>query len=388
MRIFFILLLSLPLFAKTILYGDIDHDGRDESMELISSGQTDMGSFYQLIVKDDNGRVLWQARKSLNTNNRYSFFEAHHGISMPEILVDIDQDGYMELIAPEPQSDVSPTYYRKLKWIAKRFRIMPSQALMMERGNVLRWKNSKDYEGVWVSSFVGMQRGLIKANITSYIKGEYKSGVALLEPTPKGARVVEWIKALGSGDHTSNKEDTRIEEPYTSSSSSRSLELSLKVVVNYSPKAKRKLETHNEKVMASFIIDQYGKKYMQVEGVASKDVLFDTQHDIFIKKMHFKTAHYDPKKRYKLTLSIFSASKTIDQNILECYDKEHRVDFEIGDIQGSTLEYVCRLIGEEYTHTQTKDKIKKLPTPKTTTTPKVKIADPLKDIDMDELFKP
>jgi len=385
MRIFFILLLSLPLFAKTILYGDIDHDGRDESMELISSGQTDMGSFYQLIVKDDNGRVLWRARKSLNTNNRYSFFEAHHGISMPEILVDIDQDGYMELIAPEPQSDVSPTYYRKLKWIAKRFRIMPSQALMMERGNVLRWKNSKDYEGVWVSSFVGMQRGLIKVNITSYIKGEYKSGVALLEPTRNGARVVEWIKALRSGyDNQDNR--PKENESYTPKDEgmSNQVDLNLKLLVTYSPKAKAKLESSGEKLIASLILDQYGAKYMEVEGVATRDITFDTQHDIYLKKLTFKQAQYDPSKRYKLTVSIFSARKVFDANILECHSKTMQADFEFQSIQNSTLEYRCKLIGEEYSSTIKSEPINsKL---KEKSNQKVKIQDPLKDFDINTLF--
>ena len=93
MRIFLLLLLSLPLLAKMTLYGDIDYDGKNESMELQSIGSNDMGSFYQLLVKDDNGKILWKVRGILDESDPYSFFEAHDGISMPEILADIDGDG-------------------------------------------------------------------------------------------------------------------------------------------------------------------------------------------------------------------------------------------------------------------------------------------------------
>ena len=205
MRIFLLLLLSLPLLAKMTLYGDIDYDGKNESMELQSIGSNDMGSFYQLLVKDDNGKILWKVRGILDESDPYSFFEAHDGISMPEILADIDDDGYMELVTPEPQSDVSPTYYRKLKWIGSRFRVMPSNALMMDKTNRFSWKRTKDYQGIWVSDFVSIKNKLIKANVTSAIGDTYKSGTVLLRFDTKGANVVKWIRPLKSGYNNHSK---------------------------------------------------------------------------------------------------------------------------------------------------------------------------------------
>lgn len=198
MRIFFLLLFTMPLLAKTTLYGDIDGDNKNESMELqsIGVGQYDT-HFYQLVVKDDNGRVLWQSRVKKDEKNRYIFFEAHDGVSIPQILADIDQDGYMELIAPEPQSDVSPTYFRKLKWIDKRFRIMPSQVLMMKSANRFEWESPKGYEGKWISRFVEVQEGgLVKANVLGATSTTYPSGIVLLKMDKRGASVVKWIEPL------------------------------------------------------------------------------------------------------------------------------------------------------------------------------------------------
>ncbi|MEA2027685.1 MAG: hypothetical protein U9N49_01740, partial [Campylobacterota bacterium] len=268
-----------------------------------------------------------------------------HGISMPEILIDIDGDGYMELIAPEAQSDVSPTYYRKLKWIGKRFRIMPSQALVMEGGNSFRWKNTKDYEGVWVSSFLSMERGLIKVNITSYIKGEYKNGVALLRFDAKGADVLKWIKPLRSG-YNNHETPFKEDKPITTTPSDK-VDLSLKLIVNYSPNAKVKLENSGEKLIASLMLNEYGDRYMTVEGVALKEATFSTKYDVGIHRLDIQKGHsYDPTKNYKVNINIYTAGEIFENNLVNCQSSMGDIDFDIKKIQGGAIEFYCKLIGE------------------------------------------
>jgi len=346
MRIFLLLLLSLPLLAKTILYGDIDYDGKNESMELRSIGANDMGGFYQLIVKDDNGKILWKARASLDESSPYSFFEAHHGISMPEILVDIDDDGYMELVAPLPQSDVSPTYYRKLKWLGSRFDVMPSNALMMDNANRFSWKSTKAYQGTWVSGFVSVKNTLIKANVTSAIGDSYKSGTALLRFDSKGADVVKWIRPLKSG-YNNHEKAPKEEKPTSSNTKSNQIELNLKLIVNYSHKAKAKLKNNGEKLIASLMLNEYGAKYMSIEGVALKDTKFTPKHTITIKHLKMQKKYkYNPNKNYKLNINIYSAREVFRNNIVSCMGITGDIEFDLKSIQNGSIEFECKLIEE------------------------------------------
>jgi len=190
--------LSESLSAEE-LFADIDSDGKNESVHWKSFGSDEQGEYYQLIVIDHDGNILWEGPKEKSSNNPYVFASLHYGISLPELLHDVDGDGYVELLAPEPQSDVSPTYYRQLRWKGNSFEKLSSRPLMMEDNNFV-WKNGEQIYGIWVSKFdVVTQDGLVKAHITQYNSdGVYKSGIAWLRFTPKGANVEQWIKPLSS----------------------------------------------------------------------------------------------------------------------------------------------------------------------------------------------
>jgi len=190
------LFLFLPLLGENVLYGDIDGDGKEESMELRKSGTSDMGGFYQLAVIDDDGSVIWKGPKSTDIENRYLFYETDIGISLPELLYDVDGDGKLLLIAPEPQSDVSPTYFRKLKWMGKQFRVLPSTGLIQTSPNRFEWQVTNAYEGVWVSKFLGVEGEGVRADVTHYVNSIYKGGEALLRFDAKGASVIKWLKPL------------------------------------------------------------------------------------------------------------------------------------------------------------------------------------------------
>jgi len=185
-------------FSIGKLYADIDNDKKQESVQWKKFATNDMGDYYQLQVFDDNGVLLWKGPKKTSDNNPYVFSSLAIGVSLPELLFDIDRDGYVELLAPELQSDVRPTFYRKLRWTGRTFEHLPSRSLTMKDpdSDYFTWERGEHLYGIWVSKFREVDnKGLVKADITYYDRnGVWKGGVALLRFTSKGAVVHQWIK--------------------------------------------------------------------------------------------------------------------------------------------------------------------------------------------------
>lgn len=184
------------------LVADINNDGIPETLKWEKFGSTELGDYYQLqVIK--NGRILWSGPKEKSDSNPLISLSTDVGVSFPEILYDIDGDGYTELLAPEPQSDVSPTYFRILKWRDETFEIMPSYALMLTEKEFV-WKASKSQYGTWISHFYSdYHDGFIKVDVVSYEKDEtYRFGVALIKFVANGAVVKRWIKPIFPDDKT------------------------------------------------------------------------------------------------------------------------------------------------------------------------------------------
>jgi len=181
------------------LEGDIDNDGKAETIAWKKFLTTDLGDYYQLFVFDDDGLLLWEGPKEKDEENPYIYSSLDIGISLPELLMDIDNDGYTELLAPELQSDVSPVYYRKLRWRGSYFEPLLSSALMLtnEESNRFIWKKTSKPYGIWISKLAPYGDGLAKADVTVYRKDQsIGSGVALLQFDRGGADVYRWIKPL------------------------------------------------------------------------------------------------------------------------------------------------------------------------------------------------
>lgn len=181
-----------------VLYADLNGDMRLESVEWRKFAILERGDYYQLIVKDDNGNILWQGPRVVDDNNPFVFSALDYGISLPEILTDIDNDGYIELLAPHTQSDVSPTSFRRLRWVGNRFQEMPSYSLMMKPNiqDRLFWMRTNDDFGIWVSG-LEMKNGLIEANIIeSRADGTGNVALADISFTRQGATIDRWIKPL------------------------------------------------------------------------------------------------------------------------------------------------------------------------------------------------
>ncbi len=171
--------MSLPKGAKSCtsdsestqdkkLQIDIDKDGKLETVLWKKFSTTELGDFYQLMVLDDDGSLLWKGPEKADDTDPLVFYALDTGVSLPQILVDFDLDGNIELLAPMAQSDVSPTYYRKLRWRGDHFEPLLQSALMfdIDSKNRFVWKLAMGAGGTWVSKLSRTKRGEILAEIT------------------------------------------------------------------------------------------------------------------------------------------------------------------------------------------------------------------------------
>jgi len=184
------------------LTADIDHDNRLEVAKWSKFASDAYTDYYQLILVDDDGEIIWRGPTDMNRSNPLVFVASDFGISTPEILADIDLDGYTELLAQEIQSDVSPTFYRRLRWKGNGFKILPSKALMCSEADPkhFKWADNESGKGAWISEMSQNKphsNGLVKVSIIrNNSKTCSRMGTALVRFVKDGATVVKWIKTI------------------------------------------------------------------------------------------------------------------------------------------------------------------------------------------------
>lgn len=187
--------------AGNKLLADLDRDGKTETVRWTFFREIDGNRFYRLEVLDDDGSVLWTGPDDPSVENAYVFFEAHEGISMPQLLRDVDADGRVELLGPEPQSDVSATYFRSLHWTGSSFSRGVSRPLMLDDESLryFEWKDGDHSFGIWVSRFTGQEKdGAVHAEVTRLTReGKFGSGTVLLRFHRNGAVIERWTRPLG-----------------------------------------------------------------------------------------------------------------------------------------------------------------------------------------------
>ncbi len=151
------------------LQSDIDHDGKLETIAWRKTSSAELGDYYQLVVIDDTGAVLWEGPRKADDTDPLIFFSLDTGVSLPQIMADFDLDGNVELLAPMAQSDVSPTCYRKLRWRGDHFEPLLQSALMfdIDSDNRFVWRQVTGAGGTWVSKLSRTKEGEVAAEITS-----------------------------------------------------------------------------------------------------------------------------------------------------------------------------------------------------------------------------
>jgi len=213
-KLIILLLFFMSIFieAKNFLRADLDNDGRMEKVVWRRFAKSDLGDYYQLFVYDDNGALLWRGPRTKNEESPYFVASLDYGVSIPELLMDIDDDYRVELMIPAPQSDVSTTWYHRLKWVGRSFEPMPNAVLELHFGTHNDWVQWTTHPHqpytYWASDLRKMPNGTIKAQITGYPidnPTQPVTGVALIRPAPFGGAVYRWIQPIPRPDITEDE---------------------------------------------------------------------------------------------------------------------------------------------------------------------------------------
>ena len=199
--------------AKDSYSYDLDGDNRMEEVLIIPSGKNQQGQFFSLTVLNETGGILWSGPKELNSDNPLVFGEWHFGISMPELIGDIDGNGAINLVAPAPQSDMAPTKFRVLSWTKGAFKAISVSSLMekLAGSGKFSWTSGAQSHGVWVSSFQSINSlGEVTVEITDYQGGaDVKMRRAELRKNTSGFKIKRWIDGNNKDMQSANSNTYR-----------------------------------------------------------------------------------------------------------------------------------------------------------------------------------
>ncbi len=205
----FILIILTALFTLLIandfkelkaIYADLNGDGVQEKVTWQKFVTTELGDYYQIVVLDSSGNTIWRGPKTTDESSPFFIASLDTGVSIPELIADIDNDGNLEMLIPTPASDVSPLWYNRLKWKNSKFIPMKSAILQYDpyaRDIPLKWvyKYPGSYS-FWAMMF-RRDNNRVKASITKiYPDGSNDYGEVYLHFINGGAMIDSWIKPL------------------------------------------------------------------------------------------------------------------------------------------------------------------------------------------------
>ena len=177
---------------------DIDGDGRKELIKLedIPNAQ---GGDGRLAVYDAQGQLLWRGPLG---EDPLSFFCRDWGLYWPSLIGDVDGDGFAELIARQPQSDVSPSSFLLARWTPNGFKTVHRGWSLLEQpagsGRFVATSPAADGQPViWIMEFLSLQvDGEMRVSIYRAVGGEVRTGTALVSLSMEGARLKRWLEPL------------------------------------------------------------------------------------------------------------------------------------------------------------------------------------------------
>ena len=189
----------------TALDGDVDGDGVIETYKLEKFANSEFGDYYKLkLYRGD--KLLWSAPSVDNGSDPFTFGVWDDGVSMLDIVIDIDGDGKAELLSMPPSGDVASIPVQVMRYDGKKM-INTDEYLIMDYNdsNRLRWIKSHKYKSPMSNTNEGWATGFEKydnkGTIKTYIfymleNGDARGGNALIRFVTGGAVVVKWLEPL------------------------------------------------------------------------------------------------------------------------------------------------------------------------------------------------
>lgn len=183
---------------------DLTGDGKAEKVVLIAHNiNSDAESFAgQLRVLSSQGKVLWQGPKLTRSGVPFSFGSWPYGVSGLAWLGDIDGDKKIELLSPNPVSDVRPFTFQRYRWDGKAFRNLGQKMLLESAPNSGRflWKDPVEWDGVspltWAMTPTGDPSRCLVEVMSYAADGQYRTGQATMKGDGLGLTVTGWVRPM------------------------------------------------------------------------------------------------------------------------------------------------------------------------------------------------
>lgn len=165
---------------------DLDKDASPEKVGLHCTESGEDGWTSRLTVWKGNA-VVWQSPSA--RSGLWAFGGHDWGVCGLEYVQDIDGDGKIEALLPEPVSDVSPVPYRIFRWDGREFRHVRTATLLRVSDTRFAWSDLDRGES-WVGAFESPDVGRVW---TYSSDGKCRVQKALLRPIKGGFQVVKWL---------------------------------------------------------------------------------------------------------------------------------------------------------------------------------------------------
>lgn len=178
---------------------DLDGDGGEETVALVVNPSAEGGKA-RLEVRDAEHRVIWQGPE---TESPLLFHCHDWGIYWPSVIGDIDGDGRVELLAQEPQSDVSPSSFFLARWDGAAFRPVSNGWSLLESpsgsGRFVTMPYEHDNAPVtWIMDALALENGELRVSVYRFSDKGVSTGTAMVRFEEQGTRIVRWIEPLGA----------------------------------------------------------------------------------------------------------------------------------------------------------------------------------------------
>lgn len=179
---------------------DLNGDGDLEQVRMLDVPTTEGGDA-RIDVRDQDGRLLWLGPAS----GPLLFNCRPWGLYWPSVVGDIDHDGAIELLAQEPQSDVSPSRFFMARWDGQAFKPVENGWSLLETapgsGRFAKSIYTYSEEPVtWIMNFQGLEADdTARVEIYSMdAEGGLRMGVAMvgMETQSGELRVLRWVQPL------------------------------------------------------------------------------------------------------------------------------------------------------------------------------------------------